>query len=87
MSASEALSARAVDLLATLVAFDTTSRRSNLKLIAWVEAWLAERGIASRRIANADGTKSNLLATIGPNVEGGVVLSGHTDVVPVDGQA
>lgn len=87
MSASEALSARAVDLLTTLVAFDTTSRRSNLELISWVEAWLAERGVKSRRIANADGTKANLLATVGPNVEGGVVLSGHTDVVPVDGQA
>jgi acetylornithine deacetylase len=87
MSASEALSARAVDLLATLVSFDTTSRRSNLKLISWVEAWLAEQGVESRRIANADGTKSNLLATVGPNIPGGVVLSGHTDVVPVDGQA
>lgn len=87
MSASEALSVRAVDLLRQLVAFDTTSRRSNLELVGWVEAWLAERGIESRRIGNADGTKANLLATIGPNVEGGVVLSGHTDVVPVDGQA
>lgn len=87
MSASEALSARAVDLLATLVSFDTTSRRSNLELIGWVESWLAEQGVESRRIANADGTKANLLATIGPNIPGGVVLSGHTDVVPVDGQA
>ncbi len=87
MSASEALSARAVDLLRQLVSFDTTSRRSNLELISWVETWLADQGVASRRIANADGTKSNLLATIGPDVEGGVVLSGHTDVVPVDGQA
>lgn len=87
MSASEALSDRAVDLLRQLVAFDTTSRRSNLELIAWVEAWLSERGVASRRIGNADGTKANLLATVGPNIEGGVVLSGHTDVVPVDGQA
>ncbi|WP_307350807.1 acetylornithine deacetylase [Caulobacter ginsengisoli] len=84
--ASEALSARAVDLLRRLVSFDTTSRRSNLELIGWVETWLAEQGIASRRIGNADGTKANLLASIGPDVEGGVVLSGHTDVVPVDGQ-
>jgi acetylornithine deacetylase len=87
MSASEALSARAIDLLRQLVAFDTTSRRSNLELIGWVEAWLGEQGVASRRIGNAEGTKANLLASIGPNVEGGVVLSGHTDVVPVDGQA
>ncbi|PTT79229.1 acetylornithine deacetylase, partial [Pseudomonas sp. HMWF010] len=85
-SSPEALSARAVDLLARLVAFDTTSRLSNLDLIAWVETYLADLGIASRRVPNADGTKSNLLATIGPTVPGGVVLSGHTDVVPVDGQ-
>jgi|CXWL01.1.fsa_nt_gi acetylornithine deacetylase len=73
-------------ILARLIAFDTTSRHSNLDLIAWVEAFLAERGIASRRVANADGGKANLYAVIGPAVEGGVVLSGHTDVVPVDGQ-
>jgi acetylornithine deacetylase len=74
------------EILTQLVAFDTTSRNSNLALIAWVEAFLAERGIASRRVANADGSKANLYALIGPEVEGGVVLSGHTDVVPVDGQ-
>jgi len=85
-SSSEALSARAVDLLARLVAFDTTSRLSNLDLIAWVESYLSDLGVASRRVPNADGTKSNLLATIGPNIADGVVLSGHTDVVPVDGQ-
>ena len=84
--ASEPLTARAIDILGSLVAFDTTSRGSNLALIAWVEAYLADLGIASRRISNADGSKANLLATIGPAVEGGVVLSGHTDVVPVDGQ-
>jgi acetylornithine deacetylase len=82
----EALATRAVDILATLVAFDTTSRDSNLALIAWVEAYLDGLGVASRRVPNHDGTKSNLLASIGPAVEGGVVLSGHTDVVPVDGQ-
>lgn len=87
MSASESLSARAIDLLRTLVAFDTTSRLSNLALIEWVEAYLAGHGVASRRIASADGTKANLLACIGPEAAGGVVLSGHTDVVPVDGQA
>jgi acetylornithine deacetylase len=68
------------------VAFDTTSRLSNLALIEWVEAYLSDLGVASRRVPNADGTKSNLLASIGPAVPGGVVLSGHTDVVPVDGQ-
>jgi len=85
-SSSEALSDRAIDLLAKLVSFDTTSRLSNLALIEWVEDYLARLNVPSRRVPNADGTKSNLLATIGPAVEGGVVLSGHTDVVPVDGQ-
>ena len=82
----EQLAEKANEELARLVAFDTTSRASNLDLIVHVETLLADLGIASRRVANADGTKANLLATIGPNVEGGVVLSGHTDVVPVDGQ-
>jgi acetylornithine deacetylase len=72
--------------LETLVGFDTTSRHSNLALIEWVEAYLDRHGVAHRRAPNADGTKSNLLATVGPSVEGGAVLSGHTDVVPVDGQ-
>lgn len=86
VSSPEALSARAVDILARLVSFDTTSRGSNLALIEWVEVYLSDLGVASRRVPNADGTKSNLMASIGPAVEGGVVLSGHTDVVPVDGQ-
>lgn len=75
-----------LDILTRLIAFDTTSRNSNLELIAWVEDFLHQRGIASRRVANADGTKANLYASIGPDVAGGVVLSGHTDVVPVDDQ-
>lgn len=75
-----------LDILTRLIAFDTTSRNSNLELIAWVEEFLRQRGIASRRVANADGTKANLYASIGPDVAGGVVLSGHTDVVPVDDQ-
>lgn len=74
------------DILQTLVGFDTTSRGSNLEMIAWVEAYLDDLGVPHRRVANADGTKANLLATIGPVIAGGVVLSGHTDVVPVDGQ-
>jgi acetylornithine deacetylase len=82
----EDLTARAIETLATLVAFDTTSRGSNLALIDHVEGILRGLGAATRRVPNADGTKANLLATIGPDVEGGVVLSGHTDVVPVDGQ-
>jgi acetylornithine deacetylase len=74
------------EILEALVGFDTTSRHSNLALIEWVEAYLDRRGVPHRRAPNRDGTKSNLLATVGPNVEGGAVLSGHTDVVPVDGQ-
>src|SRR5262249_26704887 len=75
-----------MQILERLVAFDTTSRNSNLELIEWVERFLKKRGVESTRVTNADGTKSNLYALIGPRVEGGVVLSGHTDVVPVDGQ-
>jgi acetylornithine deacetylase len=82
----EALTARAIDILETLVGFDTTSRLSNLALVEWVEAYLARHGVSARRVPNAEGTKSNLIATVGPTKPGGVVLSGHTDVVPVDGQ-
>jgi acetylornithine deacetylase len=81
------LTPAALEILERLIAFDTTSRGSNLALIEWVEAYLDRHGVAHRRVPNADGTKSNLIATVGPSVEGGVVLSGHTDVVPVDGQA
>ena len=86
MASSQTLTPRALELLERLVAFDTTSRLSNLALIEWVEAYLDGHGVAHRRVPNADGTKSNLIATIGPDIPGGVVLSGHTDVVPVDGQ-
>lgn len=73
-------------ILGDLIAFDTTSHRSNLELIHYIDAFLAQYGVAAR-VLNADGQeKANLVATIGPNVPGGVVLSGHTDVVPVDGQ-
>ena len=75
-----------LDILKTLVGFDTTSRRSNLALIDWVEAYLDGHRVPHRRVPNADGSKSNLIATVGPAIEGGAVLSGHTDVVPVDGQ-
>ncbi|MEP6828278.1 MAG: acetylornithine deacetylase [Aestuariivirga sp.] len=73
------------EMLARLVAFDTTSRNANLPLISFVEDYLTEHGIPHLRVNYAAG-KTNLLATIGPDVEGGIVLSGHTDVVPVDGQ-
>ncbi len=73
-------------MLERLVAFDTVSRNSNLALIAFVEDYLARHGIASWRI-DFGPDKANLLARIGPEAPGGLVLSGHTDVVPVDGQA
>ncbi len=86
MADLQSLTSRATVSLERLVAFDTTSRRSNLELIAFAEAELASCGAAVQRIANADGSKANLLARIGPAQDGGVLLSGHTDVVPVDGQ-
>ncbi|WP_428410475.1 acetylornithine deacetylase [Hyphococcus sp.] len=70
-----------------LVAFDTTSSKSNLALIDDVETYLQGFGAETFRVFNDDGTKANLYALVGPRVEGGVVLSGHTDVVPVEGQA
>jgi len=75
------------DLLARLVAFDTTSRESNLALIDFVARYLDVFGVPYERIHNAEGTKANLFATLGPTDVPGIVLSGHTDVVPVDGQA
>jgi len=73
-------------MLKKLVAFDTTSRNSNLELIGFVRDYLADHGVEATILHSEDGTKANLIATIGPNEPGGVVLSGHTDVVPVDGQ-
>ncbi len=75
-----------VDMLKRLVAFDTTSRNSNLELIHYIRDYLADAGVESTLVPNAEGTKANLFASIGPDREGGIVLSGHTDVVPVDGQ-
>ncbi len=76
----------ACNILKTLVGFDTTSRNSNLALIEWVEDYLSKLGIESSRVPNDDGRKANLYATVGPDAPGGVILSGHSDVVPVDGQ-
>ena len=73
--------------MARLVAFPTVSRDSNLPLVEWVEDYLAGHGIASHRHYDGTGEKAALFAHVGPEVAGGVVLSGHTDVGPVDGQA
>ncbi len=77
---------KTVDILEALVGFDTTSRNSNLALIAWVEAYLDGFGIAHERVLDPTGGKANLWATVGPAAVPGYILSGHTDVVPVDGQ-
>ena len=74
------------EMIETLVGFPTVSCDSNLDLIHFVRDYLAGHGVESHMVPNEDATKANLYATIGPHVEGGVVLSGHTDVVPVDGQ-
>jgi acetylornithine deacetylase len=74
-------------ILADLVAFDTTSRNSNLPLQDYVRAKLAESGIEAELFPDETGTKANLFATIGPKGSGGIILSGHTDCVPVEGQA
>jgi acetylornithine deacetylase len=76
----------AIGILDRLVAFDTVSANSNLALIDWVADYLAGHGVAAERSSAFDG-KANLYATIGPSEAGGVLLSGHTDVVPVAGQA
>lgn len=76
-----------VDTLRRLVGFDTTSRNSNLELIHWAAEVLETAGARIRLSHDDGGGKANLLASLGPDREGGIVLSGHTDVVPVDGQA
>ena len=73
-------------LLDQLVAFPTVSRDSNLALVDWLEEYLASHGIKAHRHWNEDRTKAALFAHVGPWEAGGVVLSGHSDVVPVDGQ-
>ncbi len=75
-----------VDILRRLVAYETLSRRPNLDLLDYVEGLLVPAGARVERFAHADGSRANLWATIGPEGPGGVVLSGHTDVVPVAGQ-
>ncbi len=76
-----------IEILRRLVAFPTVSRDSNLDLLDWVETLLAPLSPRLRRFPSPDGTKANLLVSFGPEQPGGLVLSGHTDVVPVDGQA
>ena len=75
------------EILADLIGFPTVSRDSNRQLIDYCAGLLGDVGVDSHIIENDEGTKANLFATIGPADRPGVMLSGHTDVVPVDGQA
>ena len=77
---------KAIELLNTLIGFDTTSYNSNLELIEFIQSYLSSYGIDSTLIHDESGKKANLYATIGRTDIGGVMLSGHTDVVPVAGQ-
>ena len=77
----------AVWMMERLIAFDTESSKSNLDLIASVEDFLRALDVPYVKVPNAAGDKAALFATIGPMIDGGVVLSGHTDVVPVAGQS
>ncbi len=73
-------------ILEKLISFPTVSRDSNLELIAYIERYLSDLGISSILTKNDENTKANLYAKLGPDISGGVMLSGHTDVVPIDGQ-
>lgn len=75
-----------IDMISRLIAFDTTSRNSNLDLMDFVTEHLKSLGVDSELVHNDEGTKANLYATLGPVDRAGIALSGHTDVVPVDGQ-
>jgi acetylornithine deacetylase len=77
----------AVSILERLVAFDTVSRNSNLVLVDWLNEHLRNQGIVPTILPSSDGTKANMFVTVGPPERPGLVLSGHTDVVPVDGQS
>ena len=75
-----------IDIIKKLISFDTTSRESNLQLIAYIQDYLDGLGIQSTLVHNHESTKANLYATVGDPKKSGIMLSGHTDVVPVDGQ-
>ncbi len=86
MHTTPALSSRALELARTLVRMNTVSANSNLELIHFIRDELARLGVASRLTFNAEKTKANLFATLGEGKPAGVILSGHTDTVPWDGQ-
>lgn len=75
-----------LELLDTLIGFDTVSDKTNLPLVERVETYLRAEGIEFTRVPNGEGDRAAIFATVGPRTDGGIVLSGHTDVVPVKGQ-
>jgi acetylornithine deacetylase len=77
---------RTIEILSQLIGYASVSSESNNDIVEYIEGYLSDYGIASRRIPDATGAKASLLATIGPTDRPGVVLSAHTDVVPVEGQ-
>lgn len=79
-------SALTLDILRTLIGFDTTSANSNLELMAFIQHYLQQLGVESQLVYNQEESKANLYATLGPADKPGVTLSGHTDTVPVTGQ-
>ena len=76
-----------LEMIRRLVAMDTTSRNSNLGIIEFIGCYLANLGVESRLVHDESGHKANLYATLGPADKPGIALSGHTDVVPIDGQS
>ena len=85
-AASPAIRPETRAMIDRLIAFDTTSRNSNLELIHYVRDYLADLGVEANLVHDAGGTKANLYATLGPDDRPGIALSGHTDVVPIDNQ-
>ena len=75
------------DILAKLVSFPVLGGDSNLSIIHWIKEYIETFGIATTLVPNKEETKASLHCRIGPALDGGVILSGHTDVVPVEGQA
>lgn len=75
-----------LDILRRLISFETVSLHSNLALLDYVESLLVSAGARAERFAHEDGSRANLWVTVGPEIGGGIVLSGHSDVVPVTGQ-
>ena len=77
---------KVLQLIEKLISYDTTSRNSNLDIIKFIEDYLAGHGVKSKLVYNEGEGKANLYATLGDQTKSGIMLSGHTDVVPVDGQ-